>query len=116
MERSRTRGGWNILAGVVLGGHFVLAFLVLLIRDFKRSVAAMASLGALLLVMHYLDVYWIVMPSAPHTGVAGPWLDVGALMVVAGVASVTWSLRRRGEPAVVRGDPLVGASLQYSAD
>jgi hypothetical protein len=112
----RTRGGWNVLAGVVLAGHFVLAFLVLLIRDFKRSALAMASLGALLLAIHYLDVYWIVMPSAPRTGAAGPWLDLGALMFVAGVASVTWSVRRRGEPAVVLGDPLVGASLQYSTD
>jgi hypothetical protein len=112
----RTRGGWNVLAGVVLAGHFVLAFLVLLIRDFKRSALAMASLGALLLAIHYLDVYWIVMPSAPRTGAAGPWLDLGALMFVAGVASLTWSVRRRGEPAVVLGDPLVGASLQYSTD
>jgi hypothetical protein len=112
----RTRGGWNVLAGWLIGGHFVLPFLLLLIRDFKRSIVAMASLGVWLLAMHYLDVYWIVMPDAPHGSVVAPWLDLGALMLIVGVASVTWSIRRAGEPSVPGGDPLVSASLEYSTD
>ena len=112
----RTRGAWNTLAGLIIAGHFVLPFIALLVRHFKRSPLAMALLGGWLLAMHYLDVYWIVMPDAPHGGGVAPWLDLGALMFVAGVASVTWSIRRAGEPAVVRGDPLVAASLAYSTE
>jgi hypothetical protein len=112
----RTRGGWNMLAGWLIGGHFILPFVALLIRDFKRSALAMASLGGWLLAMHYLDIYWIVMPGAPHGFRIAPWVDLGALLLVAGVASAAWSVRRAGEPAVARGDPLVRASLEYSAD
>jgi len=112
----RTRGAWNALAGLIIAGHFVLPFVVLLVRAFKRSVLAMALLGAWLLAMHYLDAYWIVMPDAPRGGVVAPWLDLGALMFVAGVASATWSIRRAGEASVVRGDPLVTASLAYSTE
>jgi hypothetical protein len=112
----RTRGAWNTLIGFVLGGHFVLPFVVLLVRDFKRSMLVMAALGAWLLAMHYLDVYWIVMPDAPHGSSSAPWIDLGALMFVAGVASATWSVRRAGEPVIARGDPLVKTSLEYSTD
>jgi hypothetical protein len=113
---ARTRGAWNILAAWLIGGHFIVPFLVLLVRDLKRSTFVMALLGAWLLSMHYLDIYWIVMPDAPRGNIFAPWLDLGALMFVAGVASATWSIRRAGEPSVVRGDPRVAASLAYSTE
>jgi len=112
----RTRGAWNALAGVIITGHFVLPFVVLLVRAFKRSTLAMALLGAWLLAMHYLDAYWVVMPDAPRGNVVAPWLDLGAVMFIAGVASATWSIRSAGDPSVVRGDPLVTASLAYSTE
>jgi hypothetical protein len=37
-------------------------------------------------------------------------------MFIAGVASATWSIRSAGDPSVVRGDPLVTASLAYSTE
>ena len=120
IERSwyvvRMRGGWELLGGVLVAGHFAFPFLALLIREFKRSVAAMAFLGAWLLVMHYLDVYWIVMPDAPHGSAIGYWLDLGGLLLVGGAASATWAYRRTRESPIADGDPAIGASLGYLTD
>ena len=112
----RMRGGWYALGAVLVAGHFVIPFCALLIRSVKRSAVAMASLGALLLLMHYLDIYWMLMPSAPHGGGwgGGYWLDVGALLLVAGVASTVWALRRGHESPMPVGDPELAASLLYS--
>jgi hypothetical protein len=120
LERSwyvvRMRGGWERLGGVLVAGHFAFPFLVLLVREFKRSVVGMAFLGAWLLLMHYLDVYWMMMPDAPHGTALGYWLDLGALLLVGGASSATWAFRRVGEPALAAGDSAIGVSLAYTTE
>jgi hypothetical protein len=112
----RMRGGWYALGAVLVAGHFAIPFCALLIRSIKRSALAMTWLGAWLLLMHYLDVYWMLMPSAPHgrNWGGGYWLDLGALLLIGGVASSAWALRRAHEPPMPVGDPELAASLSYS--
>jgi len=114
----RMRGGWYVLGCVLVAGHFAIPFCALLIRAIKRSLIAMSSLGAWLLLMHYLDIYWIVAPNAPQgrSWGGGYWLDLGALLLVIGVGSTTWALRRANEPSVPVGDPELSASLAYSTN
>jgi hypothetical protein len=110
----RMHGGWRVLAGVILVGHFAVPFCALLVRSLKRSVAAMSALATLLLVMHYADVYWTVMPDAPFHSGWGYVADAGALLFIGGIMSAVWSWRRVGEPNVPVGDPLLETSLEYS--
>lgn len=113
----RTRGGWEALGAVLVFGQFALPFCALVMRAVKRSMGAMSLLGIWLLVMHYLDCYWMVMPDASGLAMHG-WfgylLDLGAVLLVAGVATLVWSARRAGKPAVPLGDPELQASLRYS--
>jgi hypothetical protein len=59
----RTRGGWGIvaLALVVVGG--AIPFLALVSGKVRQSAPWLAALGALLLVVHGLDSYWLVIPG-----------------------------------------------------
>jgi hypothetical protein len=114
----RMHGGWRLLAGLLVAGHFALPFCALLVRSVKRSVATMACLGAWLLAMHYLDIYWIVMPDVlpPSSSSWGYVLDAAALGLIASSATVVWAMRRRGEPIVPTGDPKIEASLAYTTE
>ena len=113
----RTRGGWSALGAVILAGHFVMPVLALLLLAVKRRPSLVAALGAWLLAMHYLDCYWNVMPDAGararFTALGLLW-DLGALLLVCGIVTLTWSSRRAGEPAIARGDPNLAPSLEYS--
>jgi hypothetical protein len=60
---TRTKGGWGALAGVLVFGNFVLPFLLLLLRPVKRSRRLLGAIGILLLVLHFLDTMWMVMPG-----------------------------------------------------
>lgn len=112
--RVRMNGGWWWFGAVLVAGHFAIPFLALLFRALKRSVVAMTILGVLLLAMHYVDVYWIVMPDAGFTPAI--WLDAGALLFIGGAAACTWALRRRGEASLPLGDSLLAASLDYRTE
>ena len=61
---ARTRGGWGSVAVALLFAGFAFPFLVLLVREARRSFAVAAALGVVLLAVHYLDTLWIVMPGA----------------------------------------------------
>lgn len=112
--RVRMNDGWWWVGAVLVAGHFAIPFCALLVRAVKRSMFAMTCLGVLLLAMHYLDIYWIVMPDSGWTPAV--WLDAGALLFVGGVTSLAWALRRRGEASLPLGDPLLAASLDYRTD
>jgi hypothetical protein len=91
----RTHGGWAGVALVLLLGLFLFPFLALILRAVKRSGAALAGLGALLLVLHYVDTYWMVMPSL----VAVTWwtvlVSLGMLVIVVEASLAVAALRIR---------------------
>jgi hypothetical protein len=109
----RARGGWAVVSGVLLVGHFALPFLALLPRWTKRHAGALAALCWWLLAMHWLDTYWLVMPEITPAGPAPHWLDLAALLAVGGLAAAFGAWRMRGAATVPRGDPRLGESLEY---
>lgn len=97
----RLEGSWGILAAAVAVGHFGLPFLVLLPSRLRRDPAVLAAVGAWLLVLHHLDVYWLVMPELHADAPRVHWLDAAALAGVAGAVGAygTWTLRGRRSAA-----------------
>ncbi|HEY2805280.1 MAG TPA: hypothetical protein VGI92_05415 [Gemmatimonadales bacterium] len=80
----RIRGGWGSLGVVLVLGHFAIPLAVLLSARVKEQSARLAALGVWLLVMHVVDLYWLIEPSA--SGGAMPhWQDLAALALVAAV-------------------------------
>lgn len=85
----RTRGSWGVVSLVLLFGQFALPFLLLLFRGTKTRPALLAAIGTWLLAMHYLDIYWLVLPELHPAGVQPHWLDLAGLLIVGGIA-VAW--------------------------
>jgi hypothetical protein len=108
----RLHGSWGACAA--LGGvmAFALPFLLLVPWGLKRRPAALAAVGAVVLVGHYLDTYWLVMPHASPAGVAPHWADATALVSVA-APSLAFALHRaRLNPWWVA-DPGLDAAWRY---
>ncbi len=108
----RGRGGWFAAGVLLLIGHFVLPFLVLLYRSVKRSPDALARLGVWLLAMHYLDVAWLVFPGM-GTSSAVLWMYAAAIALTGGAtaAGAAWWLGDRAP--VPESDPDLAVSLHY---
>jgi hypothetical protein len=82
----RLRGSWGILGLVLLLGQFLVPFVLLLFRRITTRRRSLAVIGLWLLVMHYLDVYWLVLPALHPARVQLDWLDFAGLLLVVGLA------------------------------
>lgn len=73
---------WGYLLVFLLFGHFIIPFLGIMSRHVKSSQRAMIFWTVWLLVMHYFDLYWLVMPElGPHFTFGLP--EIGTLLLVA---------------------------------
>jgi hypothetical protein len=99
----RWEDGWPFVAYLLLFGHFVAPFVLLISRVQKRALPWLQVMCFWLILMHIVDIYWFIMPQAGgfHVQLA----DVGALLFVGGVffAYVFWQLGR--VPLLPVGDP-----------
>jgi hypothetical protein len=112
---ARNRGGWAPVGVVLVVFHFLVPFFLLLSRPLKRSPRALGWMSVYVLVIHYVDVYWVMMPALQHDAHApAPHLaDLTAVAGVGGAALVFVLWRLKGRPAVPVGDPYLADSLRY---
>jgi hypothetical protein len=109
----RYSGSW-LTAGVVLVfGHFLVPFFLLLSRTVKRSPKALAVLAVWLLVMHLLDLYWLVMPKLHPVGIVPSLLDAAALIGCCGVFLAAFGGALRSRALVPLRDPRLPESLTF---
>ncbi len=109
----RIDGGWRWVGGLLVVGQFLVPFFLLLSRDLKRRPGVLAWVAAWVLLAHWVDMYWLVMP---HLDPAGPRLslwDLTAFVGVGGAAVAFVLLRMRGTAAVPVRDPYLDDSLRY---
>jgi len=97
----------------LMAGHFVAPFFYLMGRTVKRKGATLAVGGAWLLAMHFVDLYWQVMPTLHPEGLRPSALDAAALVAVGGcfVAAASWLMRRQA--LVPLRDPRLAESLAF---
>ena len=113
--RLRTAGSWSGVTALLIFGHFFAPFGALLSRRRKRNLTFLASVAAWVLGMHFVDVYWIVLPNIDRTGVRTHWLDAAALLFVGGLFSA-WVVRRYAAlPPLPLHVPELDAGLDYEA-
>jgi hypothetical protein len=62
----RVTGGWGVVAILLVVGHFMLPFTLLLSRNLKRNMPRIAIVAAFILVMRLVDLVWLVGPSVQH--------------------------------------------------
>ena len=64
---NRIRGGWGVVALIIILFHFALPFALLLSRERKRAGRRLIGLAIFLMFMRMVDIYWYVVPNFAHT-------------------------------------------------
>jgi len=96
----RGAGGWQTVALLLILFQFALPFALLLSRSIKRSPAALSVIALLILLMHWVDLLWLVVPAFHPGKFYLHWIDFTALIGIGGVWLATF-LRNLGQHALL---------------
>jgi hypothetical protein len=110
---SRSKGVWRPIGQFILVGHFVIPFFLLLSRDLKRNTKALAAVSVWILAVHYVDLYWVVMPAADYSALGLTLAHFTAFVGVGGVSLAAAAALLRGAAPVPVKDPYLEDSLRY---
>jgi hypothetical protein len=111
--RLRLVGSWRTASFILAVGHFIIPFFFFMPRTIKRHPGFLAIGASWLLLMHGIDLYWLVMPALHPEGVRLGLLDVSTFLAVGGffIAVVSWMML--GSPLVPVGDPRLQESMSF---
>ncbi|ACY14953.1 hypothetical protein [Haliangium ochraceum] len=102
---------WSAISLVLLFGHCVFPFICLLSRWTKRWTKLLAFFAIWLLVMHYVDLFWLVMPQLTPEGFSFHPMDITSLLGMGGLF-VWWNARTASKVNLIpTKDPQLGNSL-----
>jgi len=105
--------GWRFVSVWLIVGHFFIPFLLLMSRFPKRNPHLLVWGAVWVLAVHYVDVFWLVLPEASPWSVPFP-LDTLALgLVVGALFAVATASLLKGKSLIPEGDPRLGESLRF---
>jgi len=112
----RQVGTWGGVAVALIFLHWMLPFAGTMSRHVRRRPALVCGWGVYLLIMHYVDVYFMIMPEA-KAGNAGGVIGVcSSVLCVAGMVSLLTGLvmgLAQQNKVVAVGDPRLGESIAF---
>jgi hypothetical protein len=109
----RYQGTWYDVGLILIYGHFLFPFVFLIGRQVKRKFATLGFAAVYLLIVCYIDVYWMVMPMLHKTGVVIHWLDLTTLLAVASVYGLVFWNRMKKHALVPVGDVRLVQALAF---
>ncbi|MEW6367562.1 MAG: quinol:cytochrome C oxidoreductase [Acidobacteriota bacterium] len=109
----RQAGGWAWVSLALLFGHFIVPFLAVLSRVPKRSKALLAGVALWVLAMHWIDLYWLVMPGAEGHPVLPGLADLACTVGIGGLLVAATVLRMRRHALIPVGDPRLDESRRF---
>jgi hypothetical protein len=110
---TRFSAGWAPLGIILIFGNFFIPFGALLSRSLKRNPERLKWAAYWILLIHWVDIYWLVMPSLNPEGFSLHVTDVTAFFGVGLVAVAFTVFRLRGKLSIPVKDPYLATSIRY---
>jgi len=97
-------------------GHFVLPFALLLSRDLKRNFKFLASIAVFILLMRFVDLYWLVTPSFRKDGFGLSYLDFTIPIGLVGIWLAYFLTQLEKRPLMPVNAPHLEEVLEHGRD
>lgn len=109
----RANGGWMAVSMSLLFFKFIVPFLVLLPRAVKRNENQLIVICALILVMQYVDIYWLVYPNFNDGHVVFGLSEIAMLLLFIGIFLTTMMKFFTQHSVVAIKDPRLHEALHH---
>ena len=104
---------WHGVGAALIYVQFLVPFLLLLSRPLKRNRWTLSAIVIALLMMRFVDLFWIVMPQFHLDGFHVSWLNFSVPLGLGGIwiATFLWQLQKR--PLLPLRDPTLEQALHH---
>jgi hypothetical protein len=112
----RIQGGWGWVAVSLIAIHFFLPFFLLMSRTVKRDARWLMIVALIVILMRFVDVFWLVEPAFYEADLRVHWMDFAALIGFGGLwlAVFVWQLRAR--PLLPLNDPYLREAFEDAGE
>lgn len=109
----RQSHGWDLWGYALIVGHWLFPFAGLMSRFTKRRVPLMVFWAVWILIMHWVDLYWLIMPELSPEGIPFAPVDLTLMVGMAGVFIASLALIAGDRPLICHRDPRLVESLNF---
>lgn len=110
---TRAEGGWAVVAVVLILFSFAIPFYLLLMREIKRRVRMLSILCGGLVVITFVDVYWMVVPNFEKAGPRFYLLDFLLPVGMGGIWVAAFVRQLKSRPLLPLHDTRFEGALQH---
>jgi hypothetical protein len=111
-QRWHDNGGtWKGVSLLIVAMHFFVPFWFLMSRNVKRCLPLLATGAVCMMVMHVVEVYWVVMPNLGP--LAPSWIDLACLVGLVGIYVALVLREMESYSLVAVGDPRLVRALEF---
>jgi hypothetical protein len=110
--------GWQAIAVGLVAFHFVLPFVILLNRKVKRNARILAAVAAAILLVRFVELYWLIAPAFHDVhgdGIHITEMDLIAPVAIGGLWIGAFMRNLRGRPLVSLQDGSLLGELEEGA-
>jgi hypothetical protein len=111
--KERFEGDWATVSWVLLFAHFVIPFFGLISRQVKRNRKALAFWACWILVVIYLDMYWLVLPALKTHHFPLALVDITCVIGFAGILIASVAFFAKNVNLVPVKDPRLARSVAF---
>jgi len=109
----RWQKGWEIFSFILIFGHFLIPYFSLLSQQSKSNLNRLKFMSIWIIIMHYIDLYWLVMPSL-YKDLTFGWIEVSFIILCTGILLSLFVIRfNRVKNIIPIGDPKLKRSLEF---
>ncbi len=107
----RWQHGWEFLSLILIITHFIFPYAALLSQPAKMDPKRLKFISAWILLAHFIDLYWLVMPNIQ--GYYFSWIDLVVPLIAVGLIILVFNFRAKKSNLVPIGDPKLQKGLDF---
>jgi hypothetical protein len=111
----RMHGVWGWMAAALVLFHFFLPFFMLLMRAIKDRPKTIAIVTVILLVMRFVDIYWLVAPAHYGEHFHFSWITIAAFLGIGGLWLWAFIQQLKGQTIVPIHESWVDEAIREGA-
>jgi hypothetical protein len=110
---NRWEGSWLVYSIIFMLVHFLIPFFALVSQPSKTNASRLKFMSIWLLVAHFMDLYFLVIPTFSPDGIVLGWIELGFFLFSFGLVFLVFSIKSKSVNMLPIGDPKLKRGLDF---